>query len=102
MPNFDSLQPPGSDPSVSAIPQDSQTSVNFPFSAGHSITATRATFRRGRDGHWRACCRRGRDFRQQWQGRPIWAASTLRATGMGSGGSGDLAGPWVVSQYGFN
>ncbi len=35
------------------------------------------------------------------QGRPIWAASTLRATGMGSGGSGDLAGPWVGSQYGF-
>ena len=30
------------------------------------------------------------------QGRPIWAASTLRATGMGSGRSGDLAGPWVV------
>ena len=30
------------------------------------------------------------------QGRPIWATSTLRATGMGSGRSGDLAGPWVV------
>ena len=30
------------------------------------------------------------------QGRPIWAVSTLRATGMGSGRSGDLAGPWVV------
>jgi hypothetical protein len=51
MPNFDSLQPPGSDPSVSAIPQDSQTSVNFPFQRWAFNNRDSRYLPQGRDGH---------------------------------------------------
>ena len=100
-PNPDSLQPPGFGPVGFGHSARQSDQRQLPFQRWAFINRDSRYLPQGRDGHGRACCRRGRDFRQQWQGRPIWAASTLRATGMGSGGSGDLAGPWVVSQYGF-